>query len=154
VGIELREIDDAVRAELIRSVVISEDQQRFVSTVEESLAQAAEAPEANPWYRGVYDDGEPVGFVMIAWNVTPADGLIGPWFLWKLAIDGAHQRRGYGQAVVDAILDIVRSEGGTELYTSYVDEPGGPGPFYARLGFVPAGDHEGEVLVVKPLDSA
>jgi len=149
--IELREVDDAVREELIRSVVIPEEQQRFVSTVERSLAEAVEAPEANPWYRGVYDGGEPVGFVMIAWDVTTEDGLIGPWFLWKLAIDRRHQRRGYGQALVEAIVDIVRSNGGTELFTSYVDEPGGPGPFYARLGFTPAGDHEGEVLVVKPL---
>ncbi|HEX4685212.1 MAG TPA: GNAT family N-acetyltransferase [Nocardioides sp.] len=149
--IELREVDDAVREELIRSVVIPEEQQRFVSTVERSLAEAVEAPEANPWYRGVYDGGEPVGFVMIAWDVTTEDGLIGPWFLWKLAIDRRHQRRGYGQAVVGAIVDIVRSNGGTELFTSYVDEPGGPGPFYARLGFTPAGDHEGEVLVVKAL---
>lgn len=149
--LELREVDDAVRAELIRSVVVSEDQRRFVSTVEGSLAQAAEAPEANPWYRGVYDDGEPVGFVMIAWDVEPAEDLIGPWFLWKLAIDRDHQRRGYGQAVVHAIADIVRANGGTELYTSYVDEPGGPGDFYARLGFVPAGEHEDEVLVVKRL---
>jgi len=149
--IELRDVDDAVREELIRSVVIPEEQQRFVSTVERSLAEAVEAPEANPWYRGVYDGGEPVGFVMIAWDVTTEDGLIGPWFLWKLAIDRRHQRRGYGQAVVEAIVDIVRSNGGTELFTSYVDEPGGPGPFYARLGFTPAGDHEGEVLVVKAL---
>jgi len=149
--IELREVDDAVREELIRSVVIPEEQQRFVSTVQRSLAEAVEAPEANPWYRGVYDGGEPVGFVMIAWDVTTEDGLIGPWFLWKLAIDRRHQRRGYGQAVVEAIVDIVRSNGGTELFTSYVDEPGGPGPFYARLGFTPAGDHEGEVLVVKAL---
>jgi diamine N-acetyltransferase len=151
VDVELREVDDSVRAELIRSVAVSEDQLRFVSTVEASIARAAEAPEANPWYRGVYDDGEPVGFVMIAWDVPPSDDLIGPWFLWKLAIDRDHQRRGYGEAVVDAIVEIVRANGGTELFTSYVDEPGGPGPFYARLGFVPTGEHEGEVLAVKTL---
>lgn len=149
--LELRVVDDEVRAELVREVVVREDQLRFVSDVEGSLAEAAEAPEANPWYRGVYDDGEPVGFVMIAWDVPPTDDLIGPWFLWKLAIDGDHQRRGYGQAVVETIVEIVRANGGTELYTSYVDEPGGPAPFYARLGFVPAGEHDGEVLVVKPL---
>jgi diamine N-acetyltransferase len=149
--IELREVDDAVRAELVREVVVSDDQLRFVSSVEVSIAQAAEVPEANPWYRGVYDDGKPVGFVMIAWDVPPIDGLVGPWFLWKLAIDRDHQRKGYGQAVVEAIVEIVRANGGTELLTSYVDEPGGPGPFYARLGFVPAGDHDGEVLVVKHL---
>jgi diamine N-acetyltransferase len=149
--LELREVDDEVREELLRSVTIDEDQQQFVSTVEGSLAEAAEAPEANPWYRGVYDQREAVGFVMISWDVKPGDGLIGPWFLWKLAIDRDHQRRGYGQAVVAAIVDIVRGQGGTELFTSFVDAPGGPGDFYARLGFVPAGHHDGEVLVVKQL---
>jgi GNAT superfamily N-acetyltransferase len=148
--IELREVDETVRAELIGSVVIPEDQQRFVSTVEGSLAEAAEASEANPWYRGVYDAGEPVGFVMIAWDVDPAEGLIGPWFLWKLAIDRDHQRRGYGQAVVEALIEIVRANGGTELYTSYGEGPGGPKDFYAKLGFVPTGEQHGdEVLVVR-----
>jgi GNAT superfamily N-acetyltransferase len=151
-SIELREVTDEVREELLREVVVSEEHQRFVSTVEGSLAEAAEYPEANPWYRGVYDDGEPVGFVMIAWDVEPQPGLIGPWFLWKLAIDRDHQRRGYGRAVIDAIIEIVRAHGGTELITSYTDEPGGPKDFYAKVGFVPTGqDHEGEVLVAKSL---
>jgi diamine N-acetyltransferase len=150
--IELREVDDTVRAELLRSVMIPEDQQRFVSTVEASLAEAGECPEANPWYRGVYDDGEPVGFVMVAWDVEPQPDLIGPWFLWKLAIDRDHQRRGYGQAVVETIIGMVRANGGTELYTSYGDEPGGPQDFYAKLGFRPTGEHhDGEVLVVRPV---
>ena len=149
--IELREVDDAVRAELIREVKVADDQLNFVSDVEASLAEAAEAPEANPWCRGVYDDGVPVGFVMVAWDVDPAEGLIGPWFLWKLAIDRDHQRRGYGQAVIDAIAEIIRAEGATELYTSYTEGPGGPAPFYARLGFVPAGRHGDEALVAKRL---
>jgi len=149
--IELREVDEVVREELVRKVVMTDDQLRFVSDVEESIQEAAEVPEANPWYRGVYDDGVPVGFVMIAWDVPPTDGLIGPWFLWKLLIDRDHQRRGYGQAVLDLIVQIVRENGGTELFTFYTDRPGGPGPFYARLGFVPTGEHQGEVLAVKTL---
>jgi GNAT superfamily N-acetyltransferase len=151
-GIELREVTDEVREELLRTVVIPEDQQQFVSTVEGSLAEAATCPEANPWYRGVYDGAEPVGFVMIAWDVEPQPGLIGPWFLWKLAIDRDHQGRGYGKAVVEAIIEIVRANGGTELYTSYGEGPGGPKDFYAKLGFVLSGEeHEGEVLVVRPV---
>jgi diamine N-acetyltransferase len=151
-AIELREVDDAVREELLRAVVIPEDQQQFVSTVERSLVEAATYPEANPWYRGVYDDGEPVGFVMMAWDVEPQPGLVGPWFLWKLAIDRDHQRRGYGQAVVEALIEIVRANGGTELYTSYGEGPGGPKDFYAKLGFVSTGEvHDGEVLVVRPV---
>lgn len=149
--LELREIDDAVREELIREVVVAEEQRAFVSDVAGSLAAAAEAPEANPWYRGVYDDGAPVGFVMLAWDVDPAEGLVGPWFLWKLAIDRDQQGRGYGRAVVDRLAEIIRGEGGTELYTSYTEGEGGPGPFYARLGFEPAGRHGDEALVVKRL---
>jgi ribosomal protein S18 acetylase RimI-like enzyme len=150
--IELREVDDAVRAELIREVRVADDQLTFVSDVEGSLAEAAAAPEANPWYRGVYDDGVPVGFVMIAWDVDPAEGLIGPWFLWKLAIARDHQGRAHGRAVIDALVEIIRAEGGTELYPRYCEGEGGPAPFYARLGFVATGkEHEGEVLVVKRL---
>jgi diamine N-acetyltransferase len=149
--LELREIDDAVREELIREVVVAEEQRAFVSDVAGSLAEAAEAPEANPWYRGVYDDGAPVGFVMLAWDVDPSLGLVGPWFLWKLAIDRDHQGRGYGRVVIDRLAEIIRGEGGTELYTSYTEGPGGPGPFYARLGFEPAGRHGDEALAVKRL---
>jgi diamine N-acetyltransferase len=151
VEVELREVDDAVRAELVRGVLLTDDQLTYVSDVEESLQEAAEVPEANPWCRGVYDDGVPVGFVMIAWDVPPTDGLIGPWFLWKLLVDRDHQRRGYGEAVLDLVVQIVRDNGGTELFTSYTERPGGPGPFYARLGFVPTGEHQGEVLAVKTL---
>jgi diamine N-acetyltransferase len=150
--IELREVDDTVRAELIREVHVTDEQLDYISDVEESLAEAAEVPEANPWYRGVYDDGVPVGFVMIAWDVEPTEGLIGPWFLWKLAIDRDHQRRGYGQAVIATIVELVRGEGGSELYTSYTEGEGGPAPFYARLGFVATGkEHGGETLAVKRL---
>jgi diamine N-acetyltransferase len=99
----------------------------------------------------VYDDGAPVGFVMLAWDVDPSLGLVGPWFLWKLAIDRDHQGRGYGRVVIDRLAEIIRGEGGTELYTSYYEGPGGPGPFYARLGFEPAGRHGDEALAVKRL---
>ena len=146
--VTLRPIDDSNRAE-VEALRVSTAQQQFVANVADSLLEAAAEPDGRALYWAVYANETPVGFVMIAWDVDPTEGLIGPWFLWKLAIDRDHQRRGYGQAVVDAIVEIVRTNGGTELYTSYVDEAGGPKDFYARLGFVPAGDHGGEVLVVK-----
>ena len=77
----------------------------------------------------------------------------GPWFLWKLLVDHRHQGKGYGREVVRQVVELVRGQGGTELLTSYVPGEGGPGGFYAQLGFVPTGelDPEGEVLLRLPV---
>ncbi len=154
-GIELREVTDQVREDL-RSVRLAPGQDQFVSTVEDSLAEAASYPQAKPWYRAVYADGAVAGFVMISWNVEPEPEIRGPWFLWKLIIDERQQGRGLGREVVHAIVDIVRSEGGDSLITSYGDGPGGPEPFYRGLGFVPTGevDRDGdhvEIVAALPI---
>ena len=148
-AIELREVTDEVREEL-RSVRVGEGQERFVSSVEESLAEAELYPQANPWFRAVYADGIAVGFVMISWDVEPdPPELWGPWFLWKLLIDERQQGRGLGREVGGAIVDIVRREGGDELITSYGEGPGGPGGFYRGLGFVPTGDVDHDEIVAR-----
>jgi hypothetical protein len=56
---------------------------------------------------------------------------------------------------VRLVADLVRREGGTELLTSYVEGPGGPAGFYARLGFEPTGarDPDGEVIMRLPLSA-
>jgi diamine N-acetyltransferase len=95
-------------------------------------------------------DGEPVGFVMVSWDVVPQPPqIIGPWFLWKLLIDERHQGHGYGAEAVRQVAELVRAEGATELLTSYGPQDGGPAGFYERLGFVPTGqlDTDGEVIV-------
>jgi GNAT superfamily N-acetyltransferase len=148
-GVELREVTDSVREDL-RRVRLDPGQDRFVSTVDESLVEAAECPHANPWFRGVYAGGEVVGFVMVSWDCAPdPPEIIGPWFLWKLIIDRDHQRHGYGRDVLLQVVDLVRAQGATELLTSYTDEPGGPRDFYLGLGFVPTGaiDDVGEIIV-------
>jgi len=147
--VTLREITDANR-EAVLALRVAPGQERFVSSVRGSLADAAAHPDAKPWYRAVYAGDEPVGFVMLSWDVLPKPPeIIGPWFLWKLLIDARHQGRGYGSAVVRHVAALVRAEGATELLTSYVAEDGGPEGFYERLGFVPTGevDVDGEVIV-------
>ena len=121
-----------------------------VERFEQSLREAAATPEGRPWYRAVYAGEEPVGFVMLSWDLDPAPpGFKGPWFLWKLLIDHRHQGKGYGREVVRQVVEIVRAEGGAELLTSHVVGDGGPAGFYERLGFVPTGelDPDGEVLL-------
>ena len=55
-------------------------------------------------------------------------------------------------SVIDAVADVIRPEGATELLTSYGVGAGDPSGFYAALGFVPTGDlHEGEVVAALAL---
>ena len=147
--IALREIAEE-NVQSVLALRLAPGQERFVSSVADSLAEADEHPEGNPWFRAVYADGRPVGFVMLSWDVEPQPpDLNGPWFLWKLLIDRSHQGKGYGREVVRQVLEIVRGQGGTELLTSHVPGEGGPAGFYARLGFLPTGerDPQGEVLL-------
>jgi diamine N-acetyltransferase len=147
-GVHLREITDDNR-DAVCALRVRPDQKRFVASVASSLDDAAEEPEANPWYRAVYSGDEPVGFVMLSWNVPPdRPGVIGPYFLWRLLIDKRHQRRGVGQEVLTQITDLVRADGGTELFTSYEPGDGEPWPFYQQFGFQPTGEiDDGEIVL-------
>ena len=148
--VTLREISDDNRAAVL-ALCVAPQQERFVGgSVQGALEDAAEYPNAKPWYRAIYADDEPAGFVMVSWNVEPQPPeIIGPWFLWKLLIDQRHQGRGYGSEAVRRVAALVRAEGATELLTSFVPEDGGPAGFYRRLGFAPTGelDANGEVIV-------
>jgi diamine N-acetyltransferase len=81
--------------------------------------------------------------------VPPAEPNVG---LWRLMIDANHQRRDIGSEVIRPVLEYVRSRPGVHsFYTSYVPEPGGPGPFYLGLGFEPNGEvDDGEVVLIYP----
>jgi diamine N-acetyltransferase len=159
VAVNLEEITGQNR-EAVLALRVAPGQERFVSSVEDSLAAAADYPEAKPWCRAVFASGEPagpVGFVMVSWNCEPdPPEIIGPWFLWKLLIDQRYQGRGYAAAVVQRVAKLVRAEGATELLTSYVPEDEWAAEFCQRLGFVPTGelDNRGEVIVRLGLPSA
>ena len=60
VTISLREITED-NIDSVQSLRTTPDQQRFVTTVVDSLAEAVEVPQANPWFRAVYADERPVG---------------------------------------------------------------------------------------------
>ncbi len=152
-NVTLREVTGD-NGEAVLALRTSPEQEQFVSTVASSLREAAENPQDKPWFRAVYAGDEPVGFVMLCWDVEPRPPDVnGPWFLWKLLIDHRHQGRGLGREVVRQVVELVRAEGATELLTSHAQGEGGPAGFYARLGFVPRGDldPDGEVILRLPL---
>jgi diamine N-acetyltransferase len=145
--IRLREITDENR-DAVCALRVGPGQERFVSSVAESLEEAAATPQAAPWYRAIYAADEPVGFAMLSWDVTPAPGILGPYFLWRLLIDRHHQRRGIGREALAQVVDLVRADGATELLTSYHPGEGEPWPFYQRFGFEPTGEiEEGEIVL-------
>jgi diamine N-acetyltransferase len=134
--ISLREITGANRAAVER-LGVTGDQERFVAGVAESLLEAAATPAACPWFRAVYHEDEPVGFVMISDGIP--DGhpeYLGPYFLWRLLIDARWQGRGFGTRALELVVDYVRTRPNARtLLTSAVPGPRSPLGFYVRYGF-------------------
>jgi diamine N-acetyltransferase len=154
VKVELRDIvTDADRAAAI-ALRVHPRQERFVASVETSLREAVEYPEALARYWTVNDGDRVVGFVMLSDGIPAAvleadPTLVGPYFLWRLLIDESAQRQGYGSAALDALVDYVRGRPRADaLLTSAGQGEGSPQAFYERYGFVPTGEiHEGEAIL-------
>lgn len=148
--VELREITaDTVRA--ICNLQVAPAQAGFVAPNAVSLAQALFSPEA--WYRAIYADGEPAGFLMLYDETQrqppPAEPGVG---LWRLMIDRRFQGRGIGSAAMRQLAALLRERGFQALRTSYVPGDGCPEPFYRALGFVPTGEiDDGELVLSLPL---
>ena len=150
--VTLRPITPSNRSEL-EALRISPAQENFVTTVADSLAEAAEEPEARAIAWGVYADETPVGFVMIADEVGAPEYI--PQYLWKLFIDQRYQRRGYGTATLDLIAAYFRARPGVSvMWTSAGQGEGSPIPFYERYGFVRTGEIRFDDEVLLRLDLA
>lgn len=151
--VTLREITDENR-DAVLALRVNDVQSEYVADVAQSLADAIDYPEAKAWYRAVYADDEPVGFVMISDGITDPDPtLLGPYYLWRLLVDEHHQGRGYGSGAIDRVVEHVRSRpGGSTLLVSCHPGPATPIPFYEHYGFVLTGEvHEGEPVLALDL---
>lgn len=119
--------------------------------MDHSPEEAGENPQGSPWFRPVYANRLPVGFVMLSWDVQPQLPKInGP--VPVLLIDHRHQGQGYGREVVQQMVKLVREQGATELLTSHVPGQGGPAGYHARLGLVPRGDLDPNAEIILRLD--
>jgi diamine N-acetyltransferase len=149
--VSLREIT----AETVRAVLrlsVADGQKGFVATNAISLAQALFAPQA--WYRAIYCDQDPVGFVMLEDDSprtpAPPEPEVG---VWRFMVDHRYQGRGIGRAAMRCVIDHVRSRRRFEsLQVSCVPGPDGPEGFYLGLGFRPTGRvEENEIVLELPL---
>lgn len=143
---------DNLRA--VCAIEVAHSQRRFVSTVTQSIADAAHPPmhegvAARPWYRAIVADGELAGFAMLA---MPTETQPIP-ILWRMLIGTRFQRRGIARRAIVQLASMLRDQGCDRLDVSFVDEPGGPEGFYRMLGFEPTGLIEnGEVWARAMLD--
>jgi diamine N-acetyltransferase len=136
----------------ITNLGVSPEQQCLVASNAVSLAEALFTPEA--WYRAIYADESPAGFVMLYDESLRADPPAAPeaW-VWRFMVDARYQGRGIGSAAMAQIIEHVRSKGAfSSLFLSYVPAPGCAEPFYLRAGFRHTGrlEHD-EVVLELPL---
>ena len=136
--VSLQPLTESNRAD-VEALRTAPAQERFVSGVVDSLLEATEEPGGRAIYWAVYDDETPVGFVMISDEVDGPEYF--PQYLWKLLIDERYQRRGYGTATLDLVVEYFRNRPGVEVMrTSAGQGEGSPLPFYERYGFERTGD--------------
>jgi diamine N-acetyltransferase len=137
--VELREITQESLRQVLDLAVTSQ-QEQFVAPNARSIAEAYFEPRA--WFRAVYADDEPVGFVML---YRDPDNF----WIWRFMIDAAHQGKGYGRRALELLVDEARKDGAAELKLSYHPGDGSPHGFYTSFGFVETGEVEGEEIVMR-----
>lgn len=146
VNIALREITKENLREILR-LKVAPEQERFIASNAVSIAEAYFDRDV-AWFRAIYADDVPVGFVMV--HDEPAERK---FYLWRFMIDHRFQGRGYGRLALAQVIEYVRGRPGAhEILTSVVPGEGCPGPFYEGLGFAYTGEvEEGELMMRLPL---
>ncbi len=141
--VSLREItSETVRPICKLSDTLSETHKKMVAPNAVSIAEAYF--EKCAWFRAIYADDTPVGFVMLHDNPEKAE-----YFLWRMMISGQYHGMGFGKKAMLQIIDHVKSRpGATVLLTSCVPGEGSPEGFYLNLGFKNTGElDEGEMIL-------
>jgi diamine N-acetyltransferase len=141
--VSLREITKETLRDITR-LRVSQEQERFVATNAESIAEAYFSPDI-AWFRAIYADNKPVGFLMLEDNAAAAQ-----YYLWRFMVDARYQGRGIGQKALELLFEYVKTRPGANvLYTSCVPGEESPGPFYERVGFVYTGEEDSGELVMR-----
>lgn len=145
--VSLREINaDTVRN--ITALSVDESQKKFLATNAESLAEANFTDLA--WFRAIYADETPVGFVMTEENIKE-----GKYWIWRYMIDARYQRFGFGKKALFKVINHIQAyPNATDLLIGVVQEEGGPQEFYQKFGFKLTGEYEyGEAIMKLDLSS-
>ena len=121
---------------------LKNEQWNFVARPATTLAQAAYEDGAEVF--GMWGGDTPVGMIATIDFADPGasldpgdpDDVI---YVWRLLIDEAHQRRGYGRMALDFAAEKARALGRRGVLLTSVDSPGSAIPFYEAYGFKKTG---------------
>tara|TARA_B100000575_G_scaffold211953_1_gene172909 strand:- start:95 stop:550 length:456 start_codon:yes stop_codon:yes gene_type:complete len=109
---------------------VKDDQKDYVASNSVSIAQGHYSNSA--WFKGIFNDNRPVGFVML--DLIEEEYKC---FLWRFMIDHKYQGKGFGKIALTQVIDFVRSLNlYTYIATSYVPAENGAGGFYKNFGFI------------------
>lgn len=128
----------------VLTLEVAETQKDLIASNAVSIAQAHFYPETS-WFRAIYADETPVGFVMLEDEPAKAS-----YTLWRFMIDERFQKQGFGRRALALVVEHVRTRPGAKvLMTSCIDKPGSAQPFYEKFGFIPNGEKEGDELIMR-----
>ena len=129
---------------------INPEQKNLVASNAVSIAQAHFNKDA--WFRAIYADSKPIGFVMISdtslkYKTNPKHRP--SYYLWRFMIDAKYQGKGYGKEAMKLIINHVKSRPkAKEFLLSHSKSDGNAGEFYKKYGFEYTGKEIGDELVM------
>ena len=87
--------------------------------------------EDNAWFKVVYADEEPVGFVKV-WESNPEEPD-----LWGIMVDEHYQGRGYGRKALELAIEVIkdRNPRARWLCVGYLPENSDAQAFFKKCGF-------------------
>ena len=147
--VTLQEItaDNWYEATLLR---LDPSQEEYVSSNLFSIAEAQFDPDATNLAIYAEDAEDDDTQTMVGFLMYTQDGDIrGNYWINRLMIDKNHQRKGYGTAAMQAIIQRIKTQhNGNDISLTYVPENEVAARLYANLGFEETGEiDEGEIVV-------
>ena len=141
-GVSLRPVTrENVRACI--NLKVEPGQENFVAPNDYSIAEALAEPDLSPL--AICDGDAVVGFAMYG-----QDPDTDRWWIIRFMIDADHQGKGIGTAALRALVELIAERHGcAELFLSYVPGNAVAERLYARVGFVPTGELEGDEIVAR-----
>lgn len=136
---------------------VSGTQKDFVAGNGISIIEAytAIAGNGHAFPFGIYEDGTPVGFLMIGfskddyWEDAPQIAQ-GNYSLWRLMIDRRYQKKGYGREAIRLALEFIKTFpcGKAEFcWLSYEPENVVARRLYHSFGFTETGEMDGNEII-------
>ena len=143
--ITLREITEDSLFEICE-LEVNDNQTTFVAPNVYSLAQALFSKEA--WYRGIYHNDTPVGFIMLYDETLREIPPVAPAVeIWRFMIEIEFQGKGYGKRALQLIIKLIEQRACFDaVLLSYVPGNASATKMYESLGFLATGTiNEGEI---------